>query len=207
MMDARRNRGFTLVELIFVMAILGVLTTMGVVTFGRINTLWAQTRSRTELDARAEYALEQIRQDMVAFVSPELTGAPLQGTNSISSDAAFPGADLASDTLLIPIRGTTPAGSELLAAVQYSVEADGAERVLTRTRMGLYGEPTEANPVNVVSGIVHFNVQYAGPEGIWQDAWDSLEPPSAVRVSLVVAEPERPERQVARESIFAVRVN
>ncbi|MFO7976062.1 MAG: type II secretion system protein [Candidatus Hydrogenedentota bacterium] len=207
MMDVRRNRGFTLVELILVIAILGVLTTMGVVTFGRINNLWAQARSRTELDARAEYALEQIGQDVAGFVSPGLTGAPLQGKNNVSSDAAFPGAELASDRLIIPVRGSTPAGGEVLAGVEYAVQAEGGERILRRARMGLYGETTEAKPVTVVAGVVHFNVQYAGEKEEWRDAWDSVQPPSAVRVSLVLAEPERPERQVVREATFPVRVN
>ena len=103
-MDARRNRGFTLVELILVIAILGVLSTIGVVMFGRINNLWTQTRNKTELDARAEYALEQVRQDIAAFVSPALTGAPLQGVDSVASDPAFPVVKLASDSLLDMVR-------------------------------------------------------------------------------------------------------
>ncbi|HOD51024.1 MAG TPA: type II secretion system protein [Candidatus Hydrogenedentes bacterium] len=207
MMDARRNRGFTLVELILVIAILGVLSTIGVVMFGRINNLWTQTRNKTELDARAEYALEQVRQDIAAFVSPALTGAPLQGVDSVASDPAFPGVKLASDSLLIPIRGTTPAGGEVLAAVKYAVVAESGTRILTRAPMGLYGEAGEAKSTEVTEGVAQFNVQYAGPEGQWQDAWDGAQPPSAVRVSLVVAEPGRPERQVAREAIFAVHVN
>jgi prepilin-type N-terminal cleavage/methylation domain-containing protein len=207
MMDARRNRGFTLVELIFVIAILGVLTTMGVVMFGLVNNLWAQTRARTELDARAEYALEQIRQDMAAFVSPALTGAPLQGRDNAMTDPAFPGVQLASDSLLVPMRGLTATGGEVLAAAQYAVKSEGGERTLMRTPMGLYGEPAKAKPVTVVPGVVHFNVQYGGAEEKWQDNWDSVQSPSAVRVSLVLAEPERPERQAAREAIFAVRVN
>ena len=207
MMEARRNRGFTLVELILVIAILGVVTTMGVVTLGLINEKWKQVQTRTELDAVAEYALGQVRQDMAAFVSPSLTGAPLQGMNSETADAAYPGTQLATDRLVIPTRGATPEGGEVLAAVKYAVENPEGARVLTRTRTGLYGDPTQAQPVNVAEGMVHFNVQFKDPEGQWQDAWDSVSPPLAVRVSLVVADTDRPERQVARVAEFAVRVN
>ena len=193
MMHARTTQGFTLVELILVIAILGILTTMGVVMFGRINNAWTLTRNRTELDAKAEYALDQIRQDLTDLVSPALTGAPLQGADAAVPDAAFPGANAASDTLIIPIRGETPAG---------------AARVLTRTQTGLYGETQEtAPPATVAEGVAQFNVQFLGPDAQWLDAWETAAPPAAVRVSLVVANPDRPERQVARETVFAVRAN
>ncbi len=208
MMHARTTQGFTLVELILVIAILGILTTMGVVMFGRINNAWTLTRNRTELDAKAEYALDQIRQDLTDLVSPALTGAPLQGADAAVPDAAFPGANAASDTLIIPIRGETPAGAEMLAAAKYAVQAAGGARVLTRTQTGLYGETQETvPPATVAEGVAQFNVQFLGPDGQWLDAWETAAPPAAVRVSLVVANPDRPERQVARETVFAVRAN
>ncbi len=207
MMNARRTRGFTLVELILVIAILGVLTTMGVVMFGRINHEWTVVKNRTELDATAEYAFGQIRQDLAAFVSPSLTGAPLQGADATSTGAAFPGQQLASDSLVIPLRGTSPEGDDVLAAAKYDVQVLGGTRTLTRSRAGLYGEEVPGEPVTVAPGVVHFNVQFLDAEGNWQDSWDSASPPSAVRVSLVVANPDRPERQVARETQFAVRVS
>ncbi len=205
-MNARRNRGFTLIELIVVLAILGAVTSLGVVTFGQINIAWNETRDRTELDARAEYALDQIRQDIAAIVSPALTGAPLTTTDNTLTDAAFPGAELASDSLLIPLRGMSPAGEEVLAAVRYEVQARDGRRVLTRTQKGLYGEETGAEPVNVAPGVVHFDVQCAGPEDDWREAWTEASLPRSVRVSLVLANPERPERQVARAAVFTVTV-
>jgi hypothetical protein len=176
--------------------------------FGRLTNAWTLTRNRTELDATAEYALKQIRQDLTDLVSPALTGAPLQGTDASVPDAAFPGANAASDTLIIPLRGKTSAGSETLAAVKYAVQDMGGARVLTRTQTGLYGG-TQDNlaAIKVADGVAQFNVQFLGPEGQWRDAWETAATPAAVRVSLVVANPDRPERQVARETVFAVRAN
>ena len=160
MMHARTTQGFTLVELILVIAILGILTTMGVVMFGRINNAWTLTRNRTELDAKAEYALDQIRQDLTDLVSPALTGAPLQGADAAVPDAAFPGANAASDT---SPSGARPGGRQMLAAANTPFRPRAAPACDTH-QTGVRRNPETAPPATVAEGVAQFNVQFLGPD-------------------------------------------
>ncbi|MCP4641839.1 MAG: prepilin-type N-terminal cleavage/methylation domain-containing protein, partial [bacterium] len=123
--------GFTLMELLVVLAIMGVASTMGMVTFSRMNSIWSETKGRTEMDRKAEDALNSMREDLAAVQSPGSTGAPLVGTAANAQDPRFWGVTFANDNIVIPVAGAQ--------SVTYAIERtkDGAN--LVRKVGPLYG--------------------------------------------------------------------
>jgi len=59
------RKGFTLVELIVVMAILGIVTTAIIATFQFVMTSFRHTTLRADQQADARYAMEQVKREVI----------------------------------------------------------------------------------------------------------------------------------------------
>ena len=68
----RDVRGFTLLELLVVIALMGIATDLGLVMFSKMSDVWAGTTSLVELDARAD--------DGKACSSEAVSGSACRGT-------------------------------------------------------------------------------------------------------------------------------
>ena len=200
------RRGFSLLELIVVIGVMGVVTSLGATTFVRMMDYWAAERGRVELERRAEYALDQMRQDFAAALSSNLSGAALFGESRVArQEDLYFGHDLADDQVFIPVQ-LPQASPGLVGAglIRYVIDRTEGHNLLRRT-----GELDEAIPsvgVNVAEGVLKMRVEYSAGDGAWVSDWTDQTSPRAVRVTLVLADPNRPAVQLSRKAVFPIRV-
>ena len=97
-----RNRGFTLIELITVIAILGVITTAASVTLGKMFGLWREVRTAALVDQNAR--------EVLLDLSREIRSASAVGCRA-GAAVGEPGA-LKADTLVYELDGVPDDPSE-----------------------------------------------------------------------------------------------
>ena len=209
-----KRGGFTLLELIIVVAISGVVMAIGSSTFVAVASAWNESKTVTELDAQADLALETIRRDITDALSAEVSGVAIRGASKTVSDSrTYPAAQHADDSLMIPIRALDPSRElSVPASVGYRVDRGaGATGVLVRTVGPLGTANPQTNRLEVMPGAVvqGFNVEYLVPggNGLWVDEWTEPRMPAAVRISLAIEDTDRPNQfQSSRQIVIPVRV-
>ncbi|HNR34609.1 MAG TPA: type II secretion system protein, partial [Candidatus Hydrogenedentes bacterium] len=77
---SRPPRGFTLLELLTVIALMGVATTMGITMLFKVSDAWRETTRRMELDELASRIFNEMRKDFALVVSPAVDGASIRGS-------------------------------------------------------------------------------------------------------------------------------
>lgn len=204
-MRNRSARGFTLIELLVVLAILSVVTTLGTVTLVQLWERWGELKTASVLDARAERAFQSMRKDFAAAVASPIAGVALQGTSGSEEDSQFYDHPLRSDQFTLPVDAVIANGKATMLA-GYRIERKDGESSLVRTEQPLRGGGQAPGRV-VAVGVLKMHVEYAGAGGGWTDGWAQPGNPKAVRVSLLLAEPDHPKRQqTARKAVFTVNV-
>ena len=103
MRQKRRQAGFSLLEVIVVITIIGVVTGIGSVMFFTMMDVWNGLKTQVDLDRNAEQALDSMAQDFAAAVSPKLAGQALTGTDGTIENALFRRIPLANDAVEFPI--------------------------------------------------------------------------------------------------------
>jgi prepilin-type N-terminal cleavage/methylation domain-containing protein len=214
----RANRvGFSLLELLVVISVMGVVTGIGVRTFFGMASAWNDLKSMADLDRIAYSAFQEMQEDFADVVSAELSGVPIRGlTREHKYDLLL--ASYQDDQIVLPTQ-TSVVGERNLAggSVRYHVARDGAEGTHHLVRYA--GVLTAESPVdlpkliidnaNVLSLRFEFLVEeesLGGDAGGWQLGWDSLGLPAAVRVSLTLADANRTDLQVSRKMVFPIHV-
>jgi prepilin-type N-terminal cleavage/methylation domain-containing protein len=204
MKRSARNHGFSLMELIVVIGVLAVPATIGTLMLNRITDTWRAESTRTELDSRAQYVFSQMRQDFSEAVSAKLSGAAIKGLVQTAQDKRYHRVPLEDDRFFIPATLAAADGTPQRADVGYYINRENSQcRLMRAVRV-----PGAANPIGqaVAEGVLAMRVEYAGAQG-WQAGWSSGVNPQAVRVSLVLMDPDMPWQQVARKAVFSVHVN
>jgi prepilin-type N-terminal cleavage/methylation domain-containing protein len=211
--------GFTLIELIVVISLMGVATGLGVTMFVRVTSVWQTTSARTELNRRADDIFGGMRRDFATMVSAKLAGETVRGSSRTAQDERFFKILLEDDRVVIPVETVvTPDGAPVRAAVTYHVERKEGGHSLMRTTRLAGGEKAPSTSVKVADGVLALRVEYADPEetdktdpaGVWQNEWTKPVSPRAVRVSVTLADPDRPDRvdlQIARKAVFPIKVD
>lgn len=204
----KKVKGYSLVELVTAIAILGVVTTICVTAYFRITELEDQTYRRTELDTVAENALKTMTQDFADVLSPGLAGQRFQGVQqTVLGEKDLAGASLANDQVTFPVQLPTREESRRVSGmVTYHVDRNTND--LVRMTGSLFEEFPVSGPTTVASGVVHLAFEYRGREdgGQWVREWSKEGLPGAVRVTLVVMDKDRPFEQVARRAVFPLHV-
>ncbi len=207
-----RKQGFTLLELLVVLAILGVVTGLGTSAFVTVTAVWNETKSLTDLDAQAEEAFRSIGRDLSDTLSYDLSKLSIVGTRQeIVNTNTVPAAHDANDTVAVPIQGASLGRTRLRAAmVGYRVDRDLSKGSLIRTQGDLDGKFPTTGQQNVLplAHTIAFRVEYLSDESDqhWLAVWHGPGHPEAIRVSLVLEDPDRPDFQISRKKVFRIHV-
>lgn len=205
MMARRATRGFTLIELLVVIAILSVVTTLGTMTLVQLWARWGELKSVSALDRRADQAFESMRQDIAGAVASTIAGATVQGTSGTDEDKQFYEHPLRSDRFVVPVDVET-ANGKTIALANYHIDRKDGQSTLVRSVQPLRGG-AESPATIVAEGVLKMHVEFVGASGAWSDGWTQPGNPKAVRVNLLLVEPNHPTRQqTARKAVFTVNV-
>lgn len=199
--------GFTILELLVVLAIMAVVTGIGSVAFVKITGYWNGLRLRTEMDRSCENIFASIEEDLDSVIPASLTPVPLTGKADDATMPEFFGIPLADDTLSIPVLAPDQEGRQAPVLATYSVTRDdsGAPLLVRGQRPVDAGEDAESTMI-LARGVLQFRVEYADGAK-WVSEWTDASLPAAIRVSLNLSVPGAPLReQVSRVQVFPVQV-
>lgn len=208
-------RGFTLLELLLVISIMGVLTWIGTGTFVKITSHWREVKALVDLQIMIDTAFESIRADFSHIESSELSGQSLEGLRrELAGEAVdkerFNDRVLANDRITFSVQ-SQPINSDRLVTqrISYYIVREGSRHRLVRSTV----DPATNRPTQEFSLIdgaqaVRLRFEYASNDGAegWLDRWDRPSLPRAIRVSLMIEDPNRPDRQLARKAVFGNEV-
>ena len=214
MTPLQRKNGFTLLELIMVIALMGVATTLGVTMLFKISDAWRQTAIRCELDNRAEHIFKSIEKDMAEMLSPSATGIPFKaeaGTATLEKEPFYK-AQVERDRLIVPTKLTMrddPKAELTHVDVEYAVESkEDASRLMRIERVPGVAE-NKWPQLEIDKAVISFRIESLAREAgaTWQPGWTKTTTPRAVRVSVVLANPNNPQDQIVRMAVFPVEVD
>jgi prepilin-type N-terminal cleavage/methylation domain-containing protein len=207
-----RTHGFTLLELLVVIAIIGVVMTIGTSTFVAVTSAWHERRALTELDNQAQTVFDSIGEDIAATISYDVSAVGISGASrEVKDDRTYPAATHADDEICLPANVFDTARNQTTPSkVAYRVDrANGTTGTITRTAGPLAGDTPTGSRLDLIPARVQgFSVEYLGNDAdvAWQDDWAGPGLPRAVRVSISLEDPVRPEFQVARKAVFPIHV-
>ena len=203
----RRNSGFTLFELLVVIAVLAVVSTIGMQAFNVISDAWREQDLRMRLNATADNVIEALQKDFGQVVSSQLGGVAVLGEQRLEEKQREGRVSLEDDRITLPIETTTtPDGPRERLQVTYAVDRSTGARKLVRNVAPLGEKPGAGAPQNAFDGVMSLRFEYFNGKG-WQPAWNAKANPSAVRLSFVVQDLNRLNEQVARTVVLPVRVD
>ncbi|MEX2016755.1 MAG: type II secretion system protein [Candidatus Hydrogenedentales bacterium] len=202
--DRCRGGGFSLFELLVVIALFSVLTGLGSTVFFRMTDLSQRLKTQQELGRRADDFFDQLQQDLDDLLPASLAGQTVQSVTREAEDPQrYFDRSLADDTLRLLLAPAGPDNAPLSPRhVTYRV--DRTHHQLVRN----VGEEIIDTLTDVTDDFetVRLRFEFAGQDnGSWRTGWSSQEPPRAIRTSLTVASKNQPDIQVSRKMIFAVR--
>lgn len=203
----KSHAGFTLFELLVVLAVMSVVSTIGVTSYNRVTGVWRVSALRMELATSAETILESIRRDMENVPSARRTGLPIQGVDVLNEEVNYRRVPLDNDRLILPIVQTNLNGMTERLAVKYHIQRDATGGQLVRTAGPMDGtEPAGATFLISDANVLSLDVQFLDG-GAWKPVWTGPGHPEAVRVALTVAgRSTREVEQITRSAVFPVRV-
>ncbi len=201
-----KQRGFSLVELIIAIGILGVVSTIGAVMFIRMSDLWGGMLHRVDLDITADNAFDTIGRDVRGLLPLGLADKPFTGIRGDSESEGGP--SFACDQFSFPVRMWVRQPSEPpLETVGLATYAlDRESHSLIRTLTPVSASDSEGQRTLIAAGVSSFRVEYdPGPGGAgWLPEWKESRLPRAIRVSIVLMNPDPPNEQIARKAVFPV---
>lgn len=209
--------GFTLLELVVVVALIGGAATLGGTMLLKVISCWDQVSSRAELDSSADHAFEIIGMDIADLLAAKTSGVGMVGLVQTTHDEKIaPNAELADDTLVLPLR--TSAGTHPVAAgarVIYRIERDNGRHLLVRTVGDLTTEMPIGGRIELMpnADVLQLRVEFAGRDGVWQksatgEGWfEAKQMPSAIRVTLVIADATSGSEQITRSKVLPIHVD
>lgn len=214
MTSFRRKNGFTLLELILVIALMGIATSLGVTMLFKVADAWRVTSNRCELDHRAAQIFKAIGNDMAEMLSPSATGVPFKaeaGTGTLDKDPFYK-TQVERDRLLVSAMLSSRDAANtapVRADVEYVVENKENGSNLVRIERAPGMDPGKGVRTELDNAVISFRVESLAREAgaTWQPGWTKATAPKAIRVSVVLANPNNPLEQIVRMAVFPVEVD
>lgn len=205
----RSKAGFSLIELLTVIAVLGVVTTLGTRMFVWVSSEWNSTRAQVELSDQAMEIIDSFREDCNHILSSRLVQRGLAGASGEDRTKTYKSVPVAlsMDSVSFPIQVNNVAtGRVERNMVQYSVVQVEGVGQLHRVESGLDGEEIRSTVIAPDAGVLALSLSY-GDGGVWRDTWAKKTLPDAIRVEVVLQDPDRPYEQIARQADIAIQVD
>ncbi len=181
----RGAAGFTLAELLITIAIIGIVSSLGLRAYLTAIDYYGLARSKGESDQAIQSAMETIRADVNSVLPSSLTGVSVSG--SVQNRAG----GKTNSVLMLPVSVPTLADGRSTAAwVRYDVRYIQESGRLVRSAGPLYQDLKEDAGTDVVFGVLGFNAEYLDDNGAWVSTWPLGQSPVAVRVTLTVRDPD-----------------
>jgi prepilin-type N-terminal cleavage/methylation domain-containing protein len=205
------RKGFSLLELLIVIALMSVVMTIGAQSFVLLTGKWQETKKMSELETHADVAFNNLEQDIADTLSAELSHVSILGINQEAKGRGWNTEADADDRLIIPVQGARD-NSILKKArsIQYQVIRENDQGFLTASTGALGDKNPSGARRRIIpnADVVRFDVSYAtgDPSNPWKDEWSEDELPRAVRVSMTLADPYNPTLQISRKEVYAVHV-
>jgi len=204
------RRGFSLIEIVVVLGVISVATALGTSAFSVMNTNMENLRTRADINDQARQAFDSIRRDVENVLSPALSGVTFSHTRNTHTGVPVAGlhVSFSDDTITLPVYAPVGVGGEVVSAqVRYAVSRSEGRFELVRTTGSLYDGPPKANPLTVAEGIAGIRFEFKHPdESGWVSEWDSSTLPRAIRVSVLVVDPNNPLEQGMRTAVMGIHV-
>jgi len=199
----RSGRGFTLIEVLVVLAVMSIATGIGATVFHQAMDKWSEIRTSAELQNTAERIFDAMRQDLADVASANVSGVALKSSQPI----ALPGgAQLDMDEVTIPVVAAASGGGVLDVTYRVFRKEDGScglARIVGNTKHAPDDSGFMAN------GVLGMRCEFLpnGADAQWRQNWEEPALPAAMRVSLLLSAPDRPYQKIARKAVFPIRVD
>lgn len=206
-MKRSKRAGLTLIELITGIAVLSVLSTIGMSILTEAMDGWSVAKIHRRLDHQAEDVFAQMRQDFDRVTSSALTGVSLIGGERRDDDANRTGLVRMDSFFILPVALAQENGPDKTASVMYHLGRGKADALL-RTLGSLGANPPNGAEQALLedSAPLNMRAEYLDAQGQWRPEWKEPRLPEAVRVSLTLCDANRPNEQIVRKSVFALHV-
>lgn len=199
---AKKRRGFTLVEILTVLAVLGVLSTIGVVMFGKIMDYRKRGDVIQNLNTRFLEIVVRMEEDFQQIASPSLSGCRIFGERHVEEQKRYQAVPLDDDKLILPLIVCNSSGRMKLVKVKYYIDRMlGGAPKLVRVMGDASSNSIDGAKEILVSGALAMRIFYFDGEN-WVDSWNRDYYPKGVKICLVLADENRPWEQVVREKVF-----
>lgn len=203
----RRRAGFTLMELLVSLSLLGVVSTIGVTAFFRVADHWTAAVRTQRLETQASAALDAIREDLDRVLSPR-TGAGAFSSVCQTARHSFGTVEATAndDKISFPVvQKNVATGGFERAVVTYEIDRHAAlPRLMRKVRGTDAGAPAGASVV-IAEGVFSMSVLCGDPPDM-TCGWDAPESPELVVVSLGMADPASPGAGLSRAATFELHV-
>jgi prepilin-type N-terminal cleavage/methylation domain-containing protein len=203
----RRRAGFTLMELLVTLSLLGVVSTIGVTAFFRVADYWTAAVRTQRLETQASAALDTIREDLDRMLSPR-TGAGAFSSVCQTARHSFGAAEATAndDRITFPIvQQNAATGGFERTLVTYEIDRHAALPRLIRRVRGTDADAQAGPSVVIAEGVFSMSVMCGDPPDM-TCGWDAPEPPKRVAVSLGMADPADPGAGLSRAATFELHV-
>ncbi len=201
----RDGRGFTLVEILTVLAVLGVLSTIGVVMFGKIMDYQKNKDVFQSLNIRFLDIAVRIGEDFDQLASFSISGGRIIGERRVEVNKRYRSVPLDDDRITLPVVATNADGKAKLVYVKYYIDRElGGAPKLVRVVSNLDIDDVDniqgAKEI-LFSGVFAMRIFYFDGKS-WVDSWNKDYYPEGVKISFVLADEDRPWDQIVREKVF-----
>lgn len=197
--------GFSLIEIITVLAILSVLSTIGVVVFSKVMDYRKQTEIKQKINVGFLRFVCRLQEDLDQLVSPTFTDGRIIGERRVEDKKRYQSVPLDDDWFSLPILYENGKGECSVVQVKYYIDRGlGAVPCLVRVLSTSKAENPDGAREIVLPGVWAMRIFYHDGN-TWLDHWREVGYPKGIKVCLVLADENRVWEQSVREYTYWIK--